>query len=78
MTNISLEMAEAYNKIRRTINSCQNLEQLVVATEMLHSFERLFQSKKTKRFDKERSSEFFGSLERLSSLLLEKTVSLTR
>lgn len=78
MTNISLEMAEAYNKTRRTINSCHNLDQLSVAREMLHSFERLFQSKKTKRFDKEKASEFFGALERLSSLLLEKTVRLTR
>jgi hypothetical protein len=45
---------------------------------MLHSFERLFQSKKTKRFDKEKSSEFFGALERLSTILLERTIALTR
>jgi hypothetical protein len=78
MTNISLEMAEAYNKTRRTINSCHNLDQLSVAREMLHSFERLFQSKKTKRFDKEKASEFFGALERLSTILLERTIALTR
>ena len=78
MTNISLEMAEAYNKIRRTINSCHSLEQLSVAREMLHSFERLFRSKKTKRFDKEKSSEFFGALERLSTILLERTIALSR
>lgn len=55
MKNISLEMAEAYNKINRVIRSCQTLDQLGVAMRMIEQFESLFKSKPTKRWDVSRA-----------------------
>jgi hypothetical protein len=69
---ISLELANAFNKTRRVVNSAQTEEQLKSSANMIYNFETLFQRKYRKHLDKDLRAELFRCSDRLRELFLER------
>lgn len=69
---ISLELATAYNKTRKVVNSSQTRDHLKSSVNMIYNFEIFFQRKYNKHLDKDLRAELFRCSDRLRELFMEK------